>query len=104
MEPPCPGPNVMLPALNLSDTPDFDNLLAYKKREAQWKQSVSASHRAWCLCGSYKNHFLPPNASLIKSSCGEEKDADLEDAITAGFDPGDADMPALEDGDDGENR
>lgn len=71
MEPPYPGPNLMLPALNLSGPPNFDHNLAYKKREAQWKRLVSETHKEWCLCGSYKNHFIKPEEPLCSSGDGE---------------------------------
>nr|QYD02159.1 ORF2 [Torque teno felis virus]QYD02162.1 ORF2 [Torque teno felis virus]QYD02168.1 ORF2 [Torque teno felis virus] len=75
MEPPLPGPNLLLPALSLSGPPNLDHHLAYKRREAQWKRLVSDSHKEWCLCGSYKNHFLSPDKPLLKESCSEKEDA-----------------------------
>nr|QYD02440.1 ORF2 [Torque teno felis virus] len=78
---PLPGPNLMLPTLDLSSTPDLDHTLLYKKREAVWKQLVSQTHKDWCLCGSYLNHFLKPNYSLITDSCtGEKEDTSKGDA------------------------
>nr|QYD02138.1 ORF2 [Torque teno felis virus] len=72
MQPPAPGPNLLLPSLGLSGPPDLDHHLAYKRREAEWKRLVSKSHADWCLCGSYKNHFLPPDQSLkATESCTE---------------------------------
>nr|QZE11921.1 MAG: ORF2 [Torque teno felis virus] len=98
MEPPLPGPNLMLPAINLSCTPDLDSHLAYKKREAIWKRLVSDSHKNWCLCGSYLNHF---------QKCGDEKpdtgvsDAAMADIVVEGDDTiGDADAG----GEDGDQR
>nr|QYD02156.1 ORF2 [Torque teno felis virus] len=72
MEPPNPSPALMLPALDLSSTPNFDHTLAYKKREAEWKRLVSETHRAWCLCGSYLNHFVP-NTEPLKKTCSDEE-------------------------------
>nr|QYD02111.1 ORF2 [Torque teno felis virus] len=77
MQPPFPSPSLMLPALDLSRTPDLDSCISYKKRESLWKRQVSLSHSQWCLCGSYLNHFLPPDQPL-RNSCGE--DAGREDA------------------------
>ncbi|WCS65226.1 ORF2 [Grizzly bear anellovirus 2] len=31
----------------------------YKKQEALWKQSISSSHKIFCSCGDYRNHFKP---------------------------------------------
>lgn len=63
----------MLPAIRLSDPPDLDSHLAYKRREAVFKRLVSAEHKKWCLCGSAANHFIPSNLPLQTSeSCGED--------------------------------
>nr|QYD02150.1 ORF2 [Torque teno felis virus] len=70
MQRPLPGPNVMLPAINLSDSPDLDSVVAFKRREAKWKQLISYEHKKWCLCGSYMNHFVSSSQPL----CGEEKE------------------------------
>nr|QYD02345.1 ORF2 [Torque teno felis virus] len=67
MEPPYPGPSLMLPAIDLSRAPDINHHITYKKREAVWKQLVSKTHAEWCLCGSYKNHFVSPTEPL---QCG----------------------------------
>nr|QYD02153.1 ORF2 [Torque teno felis virus] len=75
MQKPLPGPNLMLPALRLSDTPNLDSDLAYKKREAKWKQLISKTHKEWCLCGSYLNHFLSSNEPL--RSCSKEGEEDI---------------------------
>nr|QYD02123.1 ORF2 [Torque teno felis virus] len=83
MEKPFPGPNVMLPTLNLSDTPDLDSHLAYKKRQALWLREVSESHRAWCLCGSFRNHFLQDNQPLKNSECSEGRGDGKEDVVGA---------------------
>nr|QYD02057.1 ORF2 [Torque teno felis virus] len=56
----------MLPALDLSGSPDLHNREAFKKREAKWKQLVSATHKEWCLCGSFLNHFILPEYPLLK--------------------------------------
>nr|QYD02063.1 ORF2 [Torque teno felis virus]QYD02069.1 ORF2 [Torque teno felis virus]QYD02117.1 ORF2 [Torque teno felis virus]QYD02126.1 ORF2 [Torque teno felis virus]QYD02198.1 ORF2 [Torque teno felis virus] len=92
MEKPFPGPNVMLPALNLSDTPDLDCHLAYKKRQALWLREVSESHRAWCLCGSFRNHFVQDNQPLKNSECSEGRGGGEEDVVgaTMGEDASDA--------------
>nr|QYD02282.1 ORF2 [Torque teno felis virus] len=75
MQKPLPGPNLMLPVLDLNKSPDPDHSLAYKKREAVFKRQVSELHANWCLCGSYLNHFLPSNQPLRASeSCGGEGD------------------------------
>lgn len=74
----------MLPALRLSDPPDLDHHLAFKKREATWKRLVSDEHKKWCLCGSYLNHFLPATEPLKQNSCSgggdSEGDAIIPDA------------------------
>nr|QYD02006.1 ORF2 [Torque teno felis virus] len=75
MQTPLPGPNVMLPVIRLSDSPNLDCHISFKKREAEWKQLVSKSHRDWCLCGSYLNHFLPPEKPLKQCSDVEDGDA-----------------------------
>ncbi|WCS65223.1 ORF2 [Grizzly bear anellovirus 1] len=31
--------------------------MQYKKQEAQWKRVVSESHKIWCTCPDYLNHF-----------------------------------------------
>lgn len=81
MQKPFPGPNLLLPALKLTDPPDLDNTVAYKKREAQWKKLISNEHKKWCLCGSYMNHFLPSSQPLQKSeSCSERGDMDVDGA------------------------
>nr|QYD02393.1 ORF2 [Torque teno felis virus] len=93
---PLPGPNLMLPALDLSSTPDLDHTLLYKKREALWKQLVSQSHKDWCLCGSYLNHFLDKKHSLITGSCfGSEDDSSKEDAGVQ-TDGGDGELTDME--------
>nr|QYD02240.1 ORF2 [Torque teno felis virus] len=81
---PLPGPSLMLPALDLSGSPDLDHNTTYKRREAQWKRLVSSLHREWCLCGSFLNHFILPPNSLIK--CTEEGSdmAAAEDIIPGG--------------------
>lgn len=76
MQKPLPGPNVMLPAIRLSDPPDLDSHLAYKRREAIWKKLISTEHKKWCLCGSYINHFLPSTEPLQNSSCTSEDTGD----------------------------
>nr|QYD02357.1 ORF2 [Torque teno felis virus] len=86
MQAPFPGPNVMLPALRLSDTPDLDHCLAFKRREAEWKRLVSNSHREWCLCGSYLNHFLPAEAPL--KSCTEDEKEDSGDVAATSKEDG----------------
>nr|QYD02249.1 ORF2 [Torque teno felis virus]QYD02252.1 ORF2 [Torque teno felis virus] len=73
MQPPFPSPALMLPAIDLSRTPDLDSHISYKKRECLWKRQVSLSHAQWCLCGSYLNHFLPPDQPL-RNSCGDGAD------------------------------
>nr|QYD02180.1 ORF2 [Torque teno felis virus] len=73
---PLPGPSLMLPALDLSGSPDLDHNTTYKRREAQWKRLVSSLHREWCLCGSFLNHFiLPPNSLIQCTEGGSEPDA-----------------------------
>nr|WBM82662.1 MAG: ORF2 [Torque teno polar bear virus 19] len=32
-------------------------LIENKKKEAIWKQQVSISHKLWCSCPDYLNHF-----------------------------------------------
>ncbi|WCS65244.1 ORF2 [Grizzly bear anellovirus 8] len=32
-------------------------LLDFKKKEAQWKQICSISHKQFCNCGDYLRHF-----------------------------------------------
>lgn len=64
----------MLPVISLSDTPDLDCHLAFKRREAEWKRLVSKTHRDWCLCGSYRNHFISSTEPLQKESCTTDED------------------------------
>nr|QYD02132.1 ORF2 [Torque teno felis virus] len=90
MSEPLPGPNVMLPALDLSGPPSLDHVILYKKREALWKRLVSTSHREWCLCGSAANHFLPPHKELKNSTCGEEEDGDCAGGPDVGTEGGDS--------------
>lgn len=87
---PLPGPSLMLPALDLSGSPDLDHHTTYKRREAQWKRLVSSLHREWCLCGSFLNHFILPPNSLV--ACTEDdSDSGAGEGITlAGGGGGDA--------------
>lgn len=62
----------MLPVIRLSDSPDLDSHLAFKRREAKWKRLVSETHKEWCLCGSYLNHFLPATSDLLSCTGGED--------------------------------
>nr|QYD02387.1 ORF2 [Torque teno felis virus] len=105
MQKPLPGPNVMLPALRLSGSPDLDSHLAYKRREAEWKRLISAEHKKWCLCGSYMNHFISSEEPLRSKSCsgdgGEEPIIDGEEGATSGGDIGDEDIVTLGGGGDG---
>lgn len=78
----------MLPAIDLSSTPDLDSHINYKKREAKWKRDVSLSHSLWCLCGSYKNHFIDPKKSLICGDGGE--DNGISDEAMAAIEDGEA--------------
>lgn len=78
---PLPRPALMLPAIDLSGTPDIDHHTAYKKREAEWKRLISALHKEWCLCGSYINHFILPEVPLQKCTEGESEKIE-EDLIT----------------------
>lgn len=81
MQAPYPGPNLLLPVIRLSDPPDLDHVVAYKRREAVWKKLISDEHKKWCLCGSYLNHFLKPDEPLKNTeTCTEEKDGQKEDA------------------------
>nr|QYD02120.1 ORF2 [Torque teno felis virus] len=89
---PMPGPSLMLPALDLSGTPDLDHHTTYKKREAEWKRLVSSLHREWCLCGSFINHFILPQNSLV---CTEEEDARVAGGIAEG-----PTIPSSKDGDE----
>nr|QYD02039.1 ORF2 [Torque teno felis virus] len=80
-----PGPNTMLPVLDLSGPPDLDHIISYKKREAIFKQQVSDLHRQWCLCGSAKNHYVKNSEPLTNSSCGRRRrraDSSKKDADT----------------------
>nr|QYD02303.1 ORF2 [Torque teno felis virus] len=105
MEPPYPGPNLMLPALRLSDPPSLDSHLAYKKREAIFKKLVAAEHKKWCLCGAVKNHYLPHDLPLAnKESCsedGEEQPGEgaptIQEATKDGLDIEDEDIIAAGD-------
>nr|QYD02372.1 ORF2 [Torque teno felis virus] len=100
MELPLPGPNLMLPTISLSGPPDLEHHLAYKRREAIWKALVSKTHKDWCLCGSYKNHFLPSDEPLRaqESSCTDAatntEDIHVEGATLGGGDISDADIIA----------
>lgn len=84
MEPPFPSPALMLPAIDLSGPPDLDSHLNYKRREAKWKQVCSATHKEWCLCGSYLNHFRESTEPLTNSSCGPEDGGDAGEGATLG--------------------
>nr|QYD02096.1 ORF2 [Torque teno felis virus] len=90
---PMPGPSLMLPALDLSGTPDLDHHTTYKKREAEWKRLVSSLHREWCLCGSFINHFILPPNSLVCTEDGDDR--------VAGDTAEDRTIPSSKDG--GEN-
>nr|QYD02231.1 ORF2 [Torque teno felis virus] len=79
---PLPGPSLMLPALDLSGSPDLDPHTTFKLREAQWKRQISNLHREWCLCGSYINHFILPENSL--QSCTVDAGKDTDGAATIG--------------------
>lgn len=95
----------MLPAVDLSGTPDIDHRVTYKKREAKWKRLVSETHREWCLCGSFLNHFILPPGSLLQctdnadggenlggeSITPQSMDADGGEAVVAGDVDGDPD-------------
>nr|QYD02321.1 ORF2 [Torque teno felis virus] len=93
---PVPGPALMLPALDLSGSPDLDHNQSYKRREAQFKRDVSLLHKQWCLCGSYLNHFRLSSEPL--KTCSEDTDAATggsdadggEAATTCVMDTGDA--------------
>nr|QYD01787.1 ORF2 [Torque teno felis virus] len=82
---PLPGPSLMLPALDLSGSPDLDPHKTFKLREAKWKRLISALHKEWCLCGSYINHFILPENSLKSCTVEEDKDTVGGD-ITGGAD------------------
>lgn len=69
---PYPSPSLLLPAIDLSGSPNMDHILAYKQAEAKWKRIVSETHKTWCLCGSYRNHFISASAPLEK--CTESKE------------------------------
>nr|QYD02360.1 ORF2 [Torque teno felis virus] len=86
---PLPGPSLMLPAIDLSGSPDLDHHTTYKRREAQWKRLVSQLHREWCLCGSFLNHFiLPPNSLLRCAEDDSDKDAGGDIILAGGGDGG----------------
>nr|QYD02315.1 ORF2 [Torque teno felis virus] len=92
MSEPFPNPALMLPAIDLSGPPDLDHHLNYKKREAQWKRLVSETHKQWCLCGSFINHFILPKEPL---KCGEEEENigdEKDDGLVAEATNGDADI------------
>ncbi|QCS38451.1 ORF2 [Torque teno ocelot virus] len=104
MEKPYPGPHLLLPAIDLSRSPSLDSHLDFKRREALFKRQVSDLHKQWCLCGSYKNHFISPNYSLKKDSCSEDTGGDSGEGATGGAatiqEPGDiADEDILAGGD-----
>nr|QYD02102.1 ORF2 [Torque teno felis virus] len=79
---PVPGPALMLPALDLSGSPDLDHTQTFKRREAQFKRDVSLLHKQWCLCGSYLNHLKLSSEPL--KTCTEDTVADLEGSDAAG--------------------
>nr|QYD01790.1 ORF2 [Torque teno felis virus] len=82
---PLPGPSLMLPAVDLSGSPDLDHHTTYKRREAQWKRLVSQLHREWCLCGSFINHFiLPPNSLLRCTEDDLDRDAEGDTLLAGG--------------------
>lgn len=92
MQKPLPGPNLLLPALRLSDPPDLDHVVAYKRREAKWKALISQEHKKWCLCGSYLNHFLKPSESLKNTETCSEDGGDGGEGATGGDRGGDGDI------------
>nr|QYD02108.1 ORF2 [Torque teno felis virus] len=79
---PVPGPALMLPALDLSGSPDLDHNQNYKRREAQFKRDVSQLHKQWCLCGSYLNHFKLSSEPL--KTCSEDTGAASGDSDVGG--------------------
>nr|QYD02402.1 ORF2 [Torque teno felis virus] len=79
---PLPGPSLMLPALDLSGSPDLDPHTTFKLREAEWKRLISSLHKEWCLCGSYINHFILPENSL--QQCTVDAGRDTAGAGTSG--------------------
>lgn len=82
MQKPLPNPSLMLPAIDLSSTPTLDHTIEYKRKEAKWKRMISETHKDWCLCGSFLNHFLKPDQSLKNEDpCTE--DAGGEEAAGA---------------------
>nr|QYD02366.1 ORF2 [Torque teno felis virus] len=95
---PVPGPALMLPALDLSGSPDLDHNQNYKRREAQFKRDVSNLHKQWCLCGSYLNHFKLSSEPL--KTCTDASDADIADSDVAGGE-GATTRDMAVDGDDG---
>nr|QYD02099.1 ORF2 [Torque teno felis virus] len=92
---PMPGPSLMLPALDLSGTPEFGSSYNFtkKKRKLNWKRLVSSLHREWCLCGSFINHFILPPNSLVCTEDGDDR--------VAGDTAEDRTIPSSKDG--GEN-
>lgn len=51
---------------------------SFKQKEAFWKQSISASHKLWCNCSDYRNHFSWPGFLGINGS-GKSMDLGLEE-------------------------
>lgn len=78
MEKPYPGPNLLLPAIDLSRSPSLDSHLDFKRREALFKKQVSELHKNWCLCGSYLNHFISTKYSLKDSETCTEESSEAE--------------------------
>nr|WKF25136.1 ORF3 [Torque teno neovison virus]WKF25145.1 ORF3 [Torque teno neovison virus]WKF25152.1 ORF3 [Torque teno neovison virus] len=61
----------------------------YKKLEAEWKRSCSASHRLWCSCEDYTSHFRwhgyrDTNGSVSDSATGKVVPGPLDGAIITG--------------------
>lgn len=88
MQKPYPGPNVMLPAIDLSCSPNLDHNLAFKRKEAIWKQLISREHKKWCLCGSYLNHFKTVQEPLIDKTVSE---CTIDEEDTSGGEKGGGD-------------
>lgn len=47
--------------------------LTWKKHEALWKKSISYSHKLFCPCGNYLNHFVWPGSGATLAG-GDESE------------------------------
>ncbi|WCS65238.1 ORF2 [Grizzly bear anellovirus 6] len=64
------------------------NLITFKKKEAQWKQTCSAAHKLFCDCGDWLNHLRP--CLTVTAGAGGVSPGEGISFITEEGDSGDA--------------